>query len=79
MKNKYIETIGWIGMVLILVAYFLVSFSIITVQDIIYQLLNMVGSVGIILVAFSKKDYQPMVLNIIWVLIAVIALLRIVL
>lgn len=73
------QIIGWIGMVLILVAYFLVSFDIINVHNIWYQLLNVVGSAGIVMVAMNRHDWQPMVLNIVWILIAVFAIFRIIL
>ena len=73
------QIIGWIGMILILAAYFLVSFDIVTVHNIWFQLLNIVGSLGLALVAFGRRDWQPMVLNIIWILIAIIATIRIVL
>lgn len=72
------QVIGWIGMVLILTAYFLVSFEILSVENIWYQLMNIVGSIGLVLVAYNRKDYQPMTLNIIWILIAIVAILRIV-
>ena len=72
------QIIGWIGMVLILVAYFLVSFDIVTVHNIWFQLMNIVGSIGLVLVAYNRKDYQPMTLNIIWILIAIVAILRII-
>lgn len=71
------QIIGWIGMILILAAYFLVSFDIVTVHNIWFQLLNIVGSLGLVLVAFGRRDWQPMVLNIIWIFIAIIATIRI--
>lgn len=73
------QIIGWIGMVLILAAYFLVSFEILSVENIWYQLMNIVGSIGLVLVASARRDWQPMVLNIIWILIGAVAVLRIVL
>lgn len=73
------QIIGWIGMILILAAYFLVSFDIVTVHNIWFQLLNIAGSFGLALVAFGRRDWQPMVLNIIWILIAIIAMVRVVL
>ncbi len=75
--QKLFETIGWIGMGMILVGYFLVSFHVISVDNLIYQLLNIVGSSGIVLVSYLRKNYQPMVLNIIWILIGVISLIKI--
>lgn len=77
MKNKLFETIGWIGMVMILTAYALVNFHILSVDSITYQLLNIIGSFGIILVSYLRRNYQPMVLNIVWIIIGVISLVKI--
>ena len=76
MKSKLIELFGWYGTVAILLAYFLVSFSFLEVTNIWYQVLNITGSLGIVFDAFYKKDYQPGVLNIVWMVIAAIALVR---
>ena len=76
MKSWLIETLGWLGMSCVLLAYGLVSFSVWTPAQPAYHLLNIVGSAGIVIVAFRKKDWQPELLNIIWILIALISLLR---
>lgn len=78
MKNNYLQFIGWLGMVIILLAYFLMTFSFIGAQSVIYQVMNVIGSVGIIVVTWKRKDYQPMMLNIIWSLIAIIALVKLI-
>ena len=75
--NKFIEWYGWCGMIAIILAYVLVSFYIIEVSNIWYQILNGAGALGIVLVSFYKKNYQPAVLNIIWMAVAVIAILKI--
>jgi hypothetical protein len=75
--HKFIEIFGWYGTIAIITAYALVSFLILQPTNIWYQLLNGTGALGIVLVAFHKKDYQPGVLNIIWTIIAVIAILKI--
>ncbi|MEI8223966.1 MAG: hypothetical protein WCG20_02475 [bacterium] len=75
--KKVIEGFGWYGTIAILSAYGLVSFSVLQPTDIWYQVLNGTGALGIVTVAFSKKDYQPVVLNTVWVLIAVIAAIQI--
>ncbi|MEI6553468.1 MAG: hypothetical protein WCO09_02770, partial [bacterium] len=69
---------GWLGMILILIAYALVSFSMVGAHDLWYQILNGVGALGIVLVSFQKKDYQPGFLNIIWTIVAVVAILGII-
>jgi len=76
MKTKYIELFGWYGTVVIVLAYVLVSFSILDATNIWYQILNGTGALGIVFVSFHKKNYQPGVLNIIWTAIAVIAIIK---
>lgn len=73
-----IEIIGWYGTVAIVLAYILVSFSILASDNISYQFLNFTGAVGIIIVSVVKRVYQPAVLNIIWAVIALVALLTII-
>ncbi len=66
--------IGWYGVLAILVAYTLLSFKLIGSNTLIYQLLNLTGAAGLIIEAASKKDTQPVVLNIVWAAVAVVAI-----
>ena len=75
--RKFIEIFGWYGTVAIVAAYALVSFSILQPTSIWYQLLNGTGAVGIVVDAFYKKDYQPGILNLIWTVIAIVAIVKI--
>lgn len=75
--NTIVETIGWAGVVLIIGAYALSSFGILEVHSTVYALMNIVGSLGIIIDAIKDKNYQPVVLNIIWMIIAAINMARI--
>lgn len=79
MKNRITEAIGWYGVAAIVIAYMCNSFEIFDAQSPPYQLLNLTGALAIMYEAFKKKDYQPVVLNVIWGIIAIIALTRIVL
>lgn len=80
MKIKQIieETIGWYGTVAIVVAFAMVSFEILAPTSLIYQILNGTGALGIVYISFKKKVYQPGVLNIIWAVIAAIAIIRLI-
>ncbi|MFA5935455.1 MAG: hypothetical protein WC787_01190 [Patescibacteria group bacterium] len=75
--KSFIEIVGWYGTVAIVLGYALVSFSFLQPTSIHYQLLNATGALGIVTVSFYKKAYQPGVLNIIWAIIALIAVARI--
>ena len=76
-KKIFDEIIGWYGAIAIILAYALLSFNIIVSKSIVYQLLNATGAIGIVYISFKKKAYQPGVLNIIWTIIAIVAIIRI--
>lgn len=76
--KKYIEEIvGWYGTVAIVTAYALLSFNVISSGSLVYQILNGTGALGIVYISLKKKAYQPGVLNIIWAVIALIAIINI--
>jgi len=77
MLKYFGEIVGWYGAVAILIAYALVSFSLITPTSLEYQILNLTGGVGIIINSFKHKAYPPTILNAIWSIIAVVAILRV--
>lgn len=76
MKKFVIEGLGWYGVLAILSAYALLSFDQISAHSVAYQLLNASGAVGIGVDALYAKNYQPVVLNAVWLLIALVALSR---
>ena len=78
MKKTLIEAFGWYGMAAIVSAYALTSFSVLTPESIWYQLLNATGAIGVVVVSFNKRAYQPGILNLIWTLIAVVAIIKII-
>ena len=74
-RKLLIEIIGWYGVFAVLLAYALTSFSVIVASDLLYSVLNLTGALGIGISTFHKRDYQPLVLNIVWATIAVITLI----
>jgi hypothetical protein len=77
--KKISVNLGWIGTFLIILAYGLVSFSILQSNSLIYQLMNLFGALGLLIDTYYKKDTPPEVLNIIWSVIAVAAIIKILL
>jgi hypothetical protein len=75
--RQFIDLLGWYGALAIITGYFLVSFSYLESTSLYYQLLNATGAIGIVVISIYKKAYQPAVLNIVWVCIAVFAILGI--
>lgn len=70
------EAIGWYGAVAIVGAYALTSFGVVSPQTALYQALNATGALGIVYISFKKEAYQPGALNVIWAVIAIVALIR---
>ncbi len=75
-KIFFDEIIGWCGIALILLAYGLVSFDFLSVSSISYQVLNFIGAIGVAYISFKKNAKQPAVLNVIWAIIALAAIVR---
>ena len=73
-KHLLYEVFGWGGVFLILIAYFLISFSYISIGP-TYAAMNFVGSGFIIVEASKKKDFPVVFLNGVWMLIAVLLLI----
>lgn len=78
-KRLFAEIAGWYGILAILLAYILVSFKITTPDGYAYQLLNLTGALGVIIISVVKRLQQTVVLNAIWLIIALVALSRLVL
>jgi hypothetical protein len=74
MKLK--DIIGWVGVLLILGAFTLTTFGVIAVKDIVYGVLNFFGALGILTSSYAKKDFQPVILNAIWLLVAAVGIIR---
>ena len=78
-KQDLVEIMGWYGMIAILIAYALVSFKIVGSNNLLYQILNLTGAAGMVIVSISKGAKQPALLNIIWYVIALVAIIQLLL
>lgn len=79
MNNKTVgEIFGWYGTIAIIAAYAIISFNFANPDDLLYQLLNVTGALGIVYISMQKKTYQPAVLNMIWFVIGTAGILKIV-
>ena len=71
------EIVGWIGAVLILAGYALLTAEKVTSKSVSYQAMNVVGATGFIANGVWNGAWPSAVLNIIWVGIGAVALIRI--
>lgn len=71
------EIIGWYGMLGILGAYALVSFGVVEGQSVLYQLLNITGAFGLLWIAWKKRVYQSVALEVVWLVVGAVAVFQI--
>ncbi|MDB4992250.1 MAG: hypothetical protein JWL75_495 [Parcubacteria group bacterium] len=72
-----IEMLGWLGVIVTLTAYGLVSLEVISPSDILYPALNLFSAIAIATETYIHRDFQPFWLNIVWGAIALFSLSRI--
>ena len=72
----FFDIIGWIGMILVLIAYILLSNNKIN-NGITYQVLNLLGGICMAIGLFQKNAWFSFSLQIIWSLIAVKTIIKI--
>ena len=74
--DLWMAVVGWIGAVLILAAYFLLTAGRLTAKDPAYQWMNVVGAAGFIANSGWNGAWPSAILNVIWVGIGLTALTR---
>ncbi|HEX4800054.1 MAG: CBU_0592 family membrane protein [Myxococcales bacterium] len=72
-----VEVAGWVGALLILFAYLLLSMGKLTGQSLTYQLMNIVGAAGFVINGWWHGALPSTALNVLWLLIGAIASWRI--
>ena len=70
------DILGWIGVSLMLVAYLLATLNIFSAMGWGYQLMNLAGGVTLLYVFLKKKIWFTVVLEIVWCLIGIIAIIK---
>ncbi|HYG19567.1 MAG TPA: hypothetical protein VD816_11595 [Ohtaekwangia sp.] len=72
----FIEALGWIGSIAVVTAYGLNSYQKIKSDSISFYLMNIGGGALLIVYSYFKTAYANIFINIVWVVIAVTALIR---
>lgn len=71
------EALGWFGSALYILAYLLLSLKKLTADSSLYHSLNILGATGLIVNAFHLGDFPSMAVNLVWVAIALFAIIMI--
>jgi len=71
-----IEIIGWLGTILIVGAYFFNINGKVKSTSVPYILSNLVGGILFSIYTYVHRTYPNMVVNVVWVVIAIVALMK---
>ena len=71
----FFDVMGWIGMVLVLLAYILLSTGKIK-NGMKYQLLNLFAGIFMAIGLFPKNAWFSFTLQVVWALVAIIAIVK---
>ena len=67
---------GWIGALLLLTAYLLVSLRRLAGNGVLFQVLNVAGSAGLAWAAIAGGVWPAVALNVVWIAIGLFTLVR---
>ncbi|MFB4274688.1 hypothetical protein ACBJ59_05280 [Nonomuraea sp. MTCD27] len=71
-----LAAVGWIGAALLLAGYALVSSSRLSGDGVAYQLVNLTGSLGLMINSAYSAAWPSAGLNLVWAAIGVVALVK---
>lgn len=78
MTNQLIiDIVGWIGSILLILAYLLISQNRVTSRDYSYQALNVVGSIFLVINTIYYGAFPSTAVNIVWVMIGTTFIIKI--
>lgn len=77
MSGELFVIMGWIGMFLIILAYYLLSKKKIKSNEIGYNLLNGIGGIGLLISSVYVRLWPVAALNTFWILISLYAIFKI--
>lgn len=72
----FLQAVGWAGTTLIVLAYVLVSRQYVTGTSRTYQLMNLLGAIGVGINVFYHAAWPALALQIAWAIIAIASLVR---
>ena len=75
-KQIVLEVLAWLGISSILAGFAVVSFGFIAPDGFVYPAFNGFGAILLIITSWHKQFMQLVVLNVVWLLIALFALSR---
>lgn len=72
-----VEIIGWIGSLMVIVAYGLNSHQKLKSDSVLFYMLNITGGLLLVIYSIYKSAYANIFINVVWIIIAVPALIKV--
>lgn len=72
------EIIGWLGAFFFIIAYFLLSIGKLKSDGILYQSMNVLGGLCLVINSINLNDHPNLVTNFIWMCIGLFAIVQII-
>ena len=72
-----IDPLGWIGSIILVSAYFMVSYDRLSASSLLYQWMNLLGSILLLINTAFYGAFPSSFVNVVWGIIAIAALYRI--
>lgn len=76
-SSQTYEILGWVGVVFVLGSYSLLATNVIDSNSWVYHALVLTGSLFIAIISYIRRVFQPMILNVCFSVLALVALIRI--
>jgi hypothetical protein len=73
---NFLDILGWMGAALVLLAYILLSLGKIQGGSKLYQVINLVGAIGLAANSLWKGAYPSVALNLVWMTMAAYAIFK---
>ena len=74
-RSLLIESMSWTGVIAVLGAYGLSGFGVIDHNDLVYLVLNLYGGLVLMVGSYRKRDWEPAVLNAVWLVVAAVGII----
>jgi len=75
--NLFIDILGWIGSISVIAAYGLNVYQKIKSDSLLFCILNISGGIFLIIYTAHKEAYATTFINVVWVIIAVPAIVKV--
>ncbi len=76
-RKVLFEVVGWLGAILIILAYILLVLKVTNVDALLFHVLNLIGAVCLITISLFKRTHQTAIVNAVMAIVAIIAIINI--